>query len=353
MSGDRCVAKRRHILRRPWERMLKLRRIKSLFASFSSEKEGFSFATALSSTNCKGVRRVLCVLCFCIGALSGCGDLPRPFAGNPGRAAMALAAPPPPRLIVPAPTGGLLPETDAKLWSEVVTNALVSSEIPAFAANVHPGEWQLQLSASFQDARVTPKFTLVDPKGHPKGDVIGTPVSAAEWTGGSPAVYQTSAAEAAPQIVALLRAVDASLKQSDPNSLYNRPARIFFSGVTGAPGDGNAALARGMRIRLPDTGDQLVDRSNTADFLLRGTVKMTDEPGGQQQVEIHWLVSDPAGHLAGDVAQGHDVAKGTLDHYWGDIAGAVTDEAAGGVHEVITNYSGRRKNETKKDAALQ
>jgi len=284
----------------------------------------------------------LLVLGFCLVALSSCGDLPRPFAGNPGRNALALAAPPPPRLIVPAPTNGLLPDPDAKAWAEAVTNALVAAEIPAFSAPVHKGEWQLRLSASLDGTLVTPKFTYVDPKGRIKGEVIGAPVTAADWAQANPAVFQQSAAQAAPQIVGLLRAVDASLKQSDPNSLYNRPARIYFSGVTGAPGDGNSALARGMRIRLPDTGDQLVAQAYSADFLLRGTVKMTDEPGGQQQVEIHWLVSDPAGHLAGDVAQGHDVAKGTLDHYWGDIAAAVTDEAAGGVHEVITNYSGRR-----------
>jgi hypothetical protein len=283
------------------------------------------------------------LLILCLGALSSCGDLPRPFAGNPGRAALALAVPPPPRLIVPAPTNGLLPEPDAEAWAEAVTNALVAAEIPAFSTSAHPGEWQLRLSASLDGTLVTPRYTYVDPKGRIKGEVIGAPVTAADWAQAKPAIIQQSAASAAPQIVGLLRAVDASLKQSDPNSLYNRPARIFFSGVTGAPGDGDSALARGMRIRLPDTGDQLVPQAYSADFLLRGTVKMTDEPDGQQQVEIHWLVSDPAGHLAGDVAQGHDVAKGTLDHYWGDIAAAVTDEAAAGVHEVITNYSGRRR----------
>jgi len=275
--------------------------------------------------------------------LSSCGDLPRPFAGNPGRAALALAVPPPPRLIVSSPTGGLMPEPDARVWSQAVTNALVSAEIPAFATQPHAGEWQLRLSASLDGTQVTPKFTLIDPKGRVKGDVVGKPVPASDWAQAASAVFQRSAAQAAPQIVELLRAVDASLKQSDPNSLYNRPARIFFAGVTGAPGDGDMALARGMRIRLPETGDQLVDRAISADFLLRGTVKLTDEPDGQQQVEIHWLVSDSAGHLAGDVAQGHDVGKGTLDHYWGDIAAVVTDEAAGGVHEVITNFSGRRK----------
>jgi len=289
------------------------------------------------------VARVPLLAMVCAGVLSSCGDLPRPFAGNPGRTALALSAPPPSRLIVPLPTNGLLPERDSQVWAQAVTQALVAAEIPAFAATEHPGEWQLRLSASLDGGAVTPKFTLIDPKGRTKGDIVGAPVMAADWSQPSPQMFQKCAAQAAPQIVGLLRAVDASMKQSDPNSLYNRPARIFFSGVIGAPGDGNSALARGMRIRLPETGDQLVDREPVADFLLRGTVKVTDEPGGQQQVEIHWLVSDLAGHLAGDVAQGHDVVKGTLDNYWGDIAAAVTDEAAGGVHEVITNYSGRRK----------
>jgi hypothetical protein len=288
-------------------------------------------------------RGFLAALLSLTGLLASCGDLPRPFAGNPGRTAMALSVPPPPRLIVPVPDSSLLPQSESEAWAQAVTHALVAAEIPAFCMKVHKGEWQLRLSANFDGTYVTQKFTLIDPKGRTKGDVAGAPIAAAEWTQASAALFQQSAQQAAPQIVGLLRAVDASLKQSDPNSLYNRPARIYFSGVTGAPGDGDASLARGMRMRLPDTGDQLVDGASQADFLLRGTVKLTDEPGGQQQVEIHWLVSDPAGQLAGDVAQGHDVAKGTLDHYWGDIAAVVTEEAAGGVHEVITNYSGRRK----------
>ena len=286
-------------------------------------------------------QNLLCL--FVLLLLASCGDLPRPFAGNPGRNALALSVPPPPRLLVPVPTDGLLPAPDAALWAHAVTDALVANEIPAFAMPSHKGEWQLRLSAELQNAQVTPRYTLFDPKGGTKGDVYGKPVSASLWAQASIPALQQSATQAAPHIVDLLRSVDASMKQSDPNSLYNRPARVYFSGVTGAPGDGNVSLTRGMRIRLPDTGDQLVDKADHADFLLRGTVKMTNEPGGQQQVEIHWLVSDRAGQVAGDVAQGHDVAKGTLDHYWGDIAAAVTDEAAGGVHEVITNYSGRKK----------
>ena len=276
-------------------------------------------------------------------ALAACGDLPQPFAGNPGARALQLSRPPPPRLTVPRPSDSLMPQPDADLWAHATADALVAEEVPAYSAVAHTGDWVLRLTATLQGAQVTPRYSLIDPKGEDRGDVSGTPVPASLWAQAAPDALHRSAAEAAPQVLDLLRAVDATIKQSDPNSLYNRPARIYFSGVTGAPGDGNAALARNMRRRLPQTGDLLVSRAVSADFVLRGTVTMTDEPGGQQQVEIHWLVDDPNGHLAGDVAQGHDVAHGSLDKYWGDVAAVVTDEAAGGVHDVITNYSGRRR----------
>jgi hypothetical protein len=98
-----------------------------------------------------------------------------------------------------------------------------------------------------------------------------------------------------------------------------------------------------MRRLLPDTGDQLVASRENADFLLQGVVRVSDVAGGQQQVEIHWQVADPTGKIAGDVAQGHDFPAGALNHFWGEIAVAVATEAAGGVHEVITNWSGRKK----------
>ncbi len=275
--------------------------------------------------------------------LASCGDLPRPFAGNPGRRALQLSAPPPPRLVIPPPQQGLLPAPDAAVWAHDVAEALIADEIPAFATVGGPGEWQLRLSATLRGDQVVPTYTLLDPKGANRGDVAGQPVPAAAWAQAAPAGFQKAASEVAPQVLGLLRAVDATIKQSDPNSLYNRPARIFFTGVTGAPGDGDAALSRFMRRKIPETGDQLVDHQASADFVLRGTVKMTDEPGGQQQVEIHWIVSDASGTIAGDVAQGHDIGKGTLDRFWGDVASVVADEAAGGVHEVITNFSGRRR----------
>ncbi len=287
--------------------------------------------------------------CLAMLGLSGCGDLPRPFAGRPGAEALRLATPPPARLVVPAPTAALLPDPEAKTLAQDVAAALVASEVPAFVTPAQPGDWQLRLTASLEAGQVRLRYVLLDSAGHPRGDLAGDAVPAAAWAQGDPAVLRQAASVAAPPIVGLLRSVDAAVKQSDPNSLYNRPARIFLAGVSGAPGDGNLSLTHLMHAKLPDTGDVVVRTRAEADFIVRGTVTISNLPGGrQQQVEIHWLVFDPHGKEAGDVAQGHDIDKGMLDHYWGDVANAVTDEAAGGVHEVITNWSGRKKSEAPK-----
>jgi hypothetical protein len=275
--------------------------------------------------------------------LSTCGDLPRPFAGNPGANALRLAHPPPARLTVPPPTAALLPAATALAMARTLSDALVAEELPAFPEAPQPGDWQVRVTADLHGAEVDPAYTLLDGAGHDRGRISGGAVPAARWQAGDPATLHGAATEAAPKLMSLLRAVEASIKQSDPNSLYNRPARVFLLGVFGAPGDGNASLATQMRRHLPETGDQLVDTREDADFLLRALVHVTDVAGGEQQVEIHWQVADPTGKIAGDVAQGHDFPAGALDRFWGQVAVAVATEAAGGVHEVITNWSGRKK----------
>jgi hypothetical protein len=275
--------------------------------------------------------------------LAACGDLPQPFAGRPGANALRLATPPPARLVVPLPGSALLPAAQANRLAHETADALVAAEVPAYVQAPVPGDWQLSITATMSGGLVQPHFAVIDADGHDKGDVAGEAVPAGAWTAGDPGVFHDAAVNAAPRLIGLLRAIDASAKQSDPNSLYNRPARIYLAGVTGAPGDGATTLMIQMRHKLPDTGDLVAKSAADADFIVRCTVKVTNLPGHQQQVEIHWIVTDSHGKEAGDVAQGHDIEKGSLDAYWGDVAGAVAAEAAGGIHEVITNWSGRKR----------
>lgn len=285
--------------------------------------------------------------CLLLLLLARCGDLPQPFAGRPGATALRLATPPPARLTVPPPAEALLPQAAAAHMASALTDALVANELPAFAQVPQPGDWSVRMTATLEGQTVRPHYTVVDAGGHVKGDVAGDPLPAQAWEMADAGTLQQAAATAAPKITDLMRAVDAQIKQSDPNSLFNRPARVYFAGVAGAPGDGDMSLARQMRVYLPQTGDMLAKSATDADFTVQGQVRSKALAGNQQQIEIHWVVRDAQGHEAGDVAQGHDFPVGSLDRFWGDVAVVVAQEAAGGVHEVITNWSGRRRASAK------
>ncbi len=293
-------------------------------------------------------------LAFALAALlTGCGDLPQPFLGHPGATAQRLSHPPPSRLDVPTPATSLLSDQAASVWSVMAAHALDDQAIPAAASPARRDDWQLRLSATLHGAIVTPSYALLNPRGETQGTTDGTPVPAARWASGDPAMLRAETTASAPRIIALMTSVDAAIRQSDPNSLVNRPARIFFSGVTGAPGDGNATLARQLRLQLPDTGDVVQGAARDADFTVRGEVHVVPDPHDTERVEVTWIVTDSENREAGRVAQLNDVPKGTLDVYWGDVALVVAQQAASGIHDVITNSSGRRSPKPGKPTATR
>ena len=135
-----------------------------------------------------------------------------------------------------------------------------------------------------------------------------------------------TARDAAPRISALLTGI----QHADPNSLYNRVAKVQLLPVTGAPGDGNVSLTRQMKTHLAALGPVVQDDAPGADFILQGDVRMVPIPGSQQRVEIVWSVKTPSGDERGKVAQLNEIPAGSLDHYWADVAVVVASEAAGG-----------------------
>lgn len=283
---------------------------------------------------------------LCLAALlslAACGDLPQPFLGHPGAAAERLAQPPPSRLAVLSPTESLLPAAAAEAWATAVADALRTEEVPATADTRHRrSDWSLVLSAEVRGAEVVPSYAVQNPSGEPQGFSEGAPVSTAAWAGGDPAVLKAAAAQAAPGIASLLNRIEAARRQSDPNSLLNRPARIYFTGVTGAPGDGNSSLPAQMRTKLGAMGLVIQDAAGGADFSLAGQVQTAPGAKGTMRIELQWIVMDGRGAERGRIVQLNEVPPGTLDRYWGDVAVVVADEAAGGVRDVVLNASGAR-----------
>lgn len=278
-----------------------------------------------------------------LALLAACGDLPRPFEGRPGTQAARLSQPPPARLAV-VPTGQvLLGNAGAAHYAAAVAEAMQEEALPAVAEPVRPGDWRLELSASLRGTEVVPAFRVRDPAGKERGEAQARPVPAAAWSETDPETLRRAGREAAPTIAALLAGIEAARRDADPDSLVNRPVRVFLRPVTGAPGDGNRALARHMRDQLAKLGMVVQDRADGADYSVGAEVSMADMPGNQQRVEIRWRVDDARGAEAGQVAQLNQVPRGSLGGLWADVALVVAQEAAGGIKDVIGNHTGARR----------
>ena len=272
--------------------------------------------------------------------LAGCGDLPRPFAGNPGATALRLAQPPPARLAVPVPTNALLSDEASTAYEKALVAALQDQDVPAVADIAREGDWRLTLAAEVRDDKVVPTFTVLNPSGEAKGSTETAPQDAAQWADGSKPMLDQTAATAAPAVATLLTRIEAQRQQSDPNSLLNRPARVAVNDVTGAPGDGNMQLSRQLREQLPQVGEIVQDGAAGADFIVQGQVKTAAGSGGSERIEIQWIVSNLRGDELGRVVQLNEISPGSLDRYWGDVALVVAQEAAGGIRDVILNALG-------------
>ena len=294
-------------------------------------------------------RRAVLALPFILAA---CGDLPQPFRGQPGAMASRLALPPPTRLAVPPPMAALLPNASAELLAGAMAEALVAQDVPAErTSRSRKGDWQLVLTAELRQQQVVPSYSVVDPAGISQGSTEGHPIPIRDWAEGDPATLRQTAADAAPGIVALLSRIDAARRQSDPNSLLNRPARIFVSGVKGAPGDGNRSLDNQMRGRLVDLGLLSQDTAQGADFTVAGEVNTAPGANGTLRIEVQWIVNDARNNEVGRILQINEVPPAAVATYWGDIANAVAKEASGGVRDVVLNSTGARRPQAGQAAA--
>lgn len=267
--------------------------------------------------------------------LAGCGDFPRPFQGNPGPVAARLAVPPPPLLAVPAPPNALLGDAASQRFAADLAKELSFRTVPAVAEASRRGDWQLEITAALHADKVTPRYTVLDPTRHPEGSVAGTPVPASAWAGNDPATLQAAASADAPKVASLLTGIDARIKHSNPASMMNRPAKVYFAGVVKAPGDGDTMLASALREDLPDHNLVLQPEKSGADFSVLGEVKVTEATPGQVRVELQWVLTDANGRERGRVVQLNQVPAATIEPSWAEVAPTIADQAASGLRELV------------------
>jgi hypothetical protein len=290
------------------------------------------------------------LLLFC-SALSACGDLPEPFIGNPGATARRLAQPLTALLAVPPGSDTLLPDAANQELAKQVALALQATEVPALVRQPQKGDWRVITQVQADGLSVTPTFSVQDPEGKVLGSAVGEPIPLRAWSMADSALLQQVAAEAGPRIGAVLTGIRIARDKANPDSLYNRPARVLVSPVTGAPGDGNATLTQQMRSRLAVLGPVVLTTSSGADFEVQGDVKIVPIEKRQERVEIQWTVRTGAGAERGKVIQLNEIPAGTLDKYWGDVAVVVATEASAGVNDVIKRQTGHGPDDKAPTAA--
>lgn len=279
--------------------------------------------------------------------LAGCGTLPQPFLGRPGPEGARLSVPPPPVLIVPPPRNAMLGDDAARLYAADLADALVKQDVPSLARPAEKTDWRLIGQAKIEQNQVIPVFSIVGPTGKVYGHVSGSPVAEQAWANGDPATLKTVASSVAPELATQLSAINASVQQSNPLSLENRPPRVLLTEVSGAPGDGDHALKINLQRDLPQLGVVMVTSEHDADFIISGTVKATPTAAPSQQgpmdmVELDWIVRDQSGDFIGKVSQLHDLKPSQMAPYWGDIAMVAAQQAALGLKQVIVNATPKR-----------
>ncbi len=293
----------------------------------------------------------LCLLAACL-SLSACGDLPEPFLGNPGATARRLATPLTPMLAVPPGSDTLLPDAANQALAADIATALAATEVPAMVRAPQKTDWRLITRAQRDGDVVKPLFSVQDPAGKEEGRAEGEPVPLAVWAKASPAMLTEVANEAAPRIGAVLTSIQVTHDKADPNSLYNRAAKVLVAEVTGAPGDGDETLTQQMRARLAVLGPVILTTPTGADFIVQGQVKVDKIPNRQERVEIQWIIKTASGDERGRVVQLNDIPAGTLDRYWGDVAVVVATEASNGVNDVLLRQAGHDPNAERQAATV-
>lgn len=249
---------------------------------------------------------------FLLFTLAACGPLPRPFEHRSTSPLLSDQ-----RALAPLT---VKPIDGAPGLAEALTAALEHEEIAA--TTEAGGNAFLTLTgklATAGEAHLAWQITRRD------GTVLGETTLPIPAGGLSPAQQASLATTAARSISHLLRANDGTDSDAQP-----RVAVHEVKAVGGLEGDG---LTRAMIQALGRQG-LVIDAENPA-FLVDGAVRVSTVGGGQDLVQIDWVVRSPDGKELGTVSQGSPVPHMQVVGQPAALARDIAEAGAEGVGEVI------------------
>jgi hypothetical protein len=247
--------------------------------------------------------------------------------------------------IVVRPIYGLGGEKAEALRKRVMT-ILQTHDVPALAESNASIAWVLQGQAAF----------IRRPDGQGKDEISGTIAWQLVDSSGQErakfttalAGYEDTIADSlfGPMADQIAAQVDTVIAGPGPQMAEAKPAapvlpEAMVAQVTGAPGDGNAALSKSLAALLPLKGIKIATKKEDAAWHIEGRVKVSQKTDTEDMVELSWRVLDKEGKELGSIRQQNAVPHKRLDGPWREIAAFAAEAAAEGISQLIHSFTDR------------
>ncbi len=262
--------------------------------------------------------------------VSGCGDVPRPFQGDGVYIQPEILHLPDSVGVFITPPEKMEKQTAIEFAREISVS-LQSVNIPASVNYKNVGSYTLK-------GRVRPKtrrmeegvtdrlfWTLYEENGDIAGK-FGSNITASEMP------LRTAAHSVAAEIAILLQDPDSTVTPSKPDAY-----KFFVAPVTGAPGNGNAALTKGLLSELNSRGASTARRVGDANIVVQCQFTITKPNKGKQRVKIVWIVGEDKDREIGRITQNNIIPAGSLDGDWGATAQAIAVGGVNGIAQILEN----------------
>lgn len=270
--------------------------------------------------------------------IAGCGQVPQPFRPGQKSAGVSSAPGPSTALVVREIAGGdraALTSLTDRIVRELQTAEIAATRAPIRNRYELVGEVQ-RLRDVDADTILVFRWWLLDPAGETVDSVTHTVHSATRpWTDAEPRVIAELAAQASGHVIRLING-DLPMAEAPPPE-----AHIALGSFTGAPGDGNQALAAAMRKALERRGLLIGGESVSTRALLELRVAVAPADRTTDRVTLLWLVRDGEGRERGRLEQQNTVPAGRLNRLWGDIASQAAGGAAPDLARILEALAGQ------------
>lgn len=275
-----------------------------------------------------------------LALLAGCGALPKPFAHSGANLSNPLL-----RL---ADGGGVQVAVAPELFEGIAAplkaaavKGLAGANVPASINPDLTGVFRLTGDVSIEigdpgDAE-TARFIwrLQDAAGQEVGAFDQTITGDAPgWLAEDRQIYEIIAADAGQRIAEILRG-DGGLAAGAAQVTASAGPSLYLVGVDGAPGDGNAALVRSLKLVMARGGGKIADSLDRATHLIMGSVEVSDTKADSQLLIVSWAVTGLDGIELGEVTQSNRVPITLTAGRWGELAYAIAEGAGEGIFDIL------------------